>query len=444
MTNMKRFTAHTVGRVTRASLLALLVAAVGCSDFLAAENPGAIEEPDVNDPAYATLIANGPIFALQAAWDDATYWNGQVTDEIFNREVFIEEGQIDRRDLHSDMTYINAFIYAPMQRARHAGEDAANRLKVILADSASRDLRVARALAFAGYGYIGLGEMMCVTPIDLGAPKPPGDIFADAIARFDEAIAVATAARQHVGAPTPQNQNTLAAIDSVLNLARVGAARAALNRDDKTAASTYVSQVPATFDFRLYYTDNTTAQLHRSYNRLQQGNSGHIVNTPFLAMNGDPRVPRVSLLNGAIIKPLAPMSYSSWTGTVAGGQFTANMSVRLASGLEARYIATEARGLSDEAGLRSFINERRAVGQQTPIDATVTGAALLAELRDQRSRDFYLDNHRLGDLRRYKEFYGVDLFPQGVYPGSTAGLVYNEAVSCWPLPTNELLGNPNI
>jgi len=25
----------------------------------------------------------------------------------------------------------------------------------------------------------------------------------------------------------------------------------------------------------------------------------------------------------------------------------------------------------------------------------------MAELRDQRSRDFYLDNHRLGDLRRY-------------------------------------------
>jgi hypothetical protein len=68
----------------------------------------------------------------------------------------------------------------------------------------------------------------------------------------------------------------------------------------------------------------------------------------------------------------------------------------------------------------------------------------MAELRDQRSRDFYLDGHRLGDLRRYKEYYGVDLFPKGPYPGSTSGQVYNETVTCWPLPTNEINGNPNV
>jgi hypothetical protein len=41
----------------------------------------------------------------------------------------------------------------------------------------------------------------------------------------------------------------------------------------------------------------------------------------------------------------------------------------------------------------------------------------MAELRDQRSHDSYLENHRRGDLRRYKEFYNVDLFPKGPYPG---------------------------
>ena len=88
------------------------------------------------------------------------------------------------------------------------------------------------------------------------------------------------------------------------------------------------------------------------------------------------------------------------------------------------------------------MNERRAAGLQTPV--TLEGDALMAELRDQRSRDFYLDNHRLGDLRRYKEFYNVDLFPKGPYPGSTSGAVYDESITCWPLPTNEINENPNL
>ena len=41
-------------------------------------------------------------------------------------------------------------------------------------------------------------------------------------------------------------------------------------------------------------------------------------------------------------------------------------------------------------------------------------------------------------------YYNVDLFPKGPYPGTTSGQTYNEAITCWPLPTNEINGNPNI
>ena len=112
-------------------LALLLGAATACNDFLAAENPGAVEEPDLNDPAYASLIVERRRSARsRSPHDDITYWNGQLTDELYNRAVFVEEGQIDRRELYSDMTYINAFMYAPMQRARFLAEDAAARLKV--------------------------------------------------------------------------------------------------------------------------------------------------------------------------------------------------------------------------------------------------------------------------------------------------------------------------
>ena len=425
-------------RVTTAAMA--LVVAAGCNDFLVARNPGAVEEKDVNDPVYVNLIANGPIFAYQFSHAENTYWNAQLTDELFNRAVFIEEGDIDRRNMYSDMTYINAFMYGPAQRARFLGDDAARRLKIILGDTASRDLRVARALAYAGHSYIDLGEMMCTTPIDLGVPKTSEEMFEDAITRFDEAVTIADAAKAFYQSQTVVDPNLVAAADSVRYFALVGAARAALNRDEKARATAYATQVPAAFVFRAYYTDNTTAQRHRVFERIGgTATNSYLRFTPFEAMTTDPRVPRVAGTTGRGFTPLSPPSYSTYTGTTAGGPFAAVMSVRIASGLEAEYIIAEADGPT--AATNTFVNQRRAVGGQAPV--TLSGAALMAELRDQRSRDFYLDNHRLGDLRRYLKYYNVDLFPAGAYPGTTTGQTYGTG-TCWPLPTNEINGNPNI
>jgi starch-binding outer membrane protein, SusD/RagB family len=422
------------------SAVLLLAAIPACNEFLTATNPGAVEEPDVNIAPNVDILVNGAIGTYQFSHSEITYWNAQLTDELFNRAVFAEEGEIDRRNLFSDMTYINAFMYGPAQRARYAGDDASARLKAILGDTASRDLRLARALAYAGHSYIDLGEMMCVTPIDLGVPKSSEEMFADAITRFQEAISVATAAKSYLQSRTPVNANLVAATDSVRYFALVGAARAALNRDDKAAAIAFANQVPATFEFRAYYTDNTTGQRNRTFERLQLGSNAYLLNTPFLAMTTDPRIPRIAGTTGRAYTPLSPPSYSTFTNTTAGGLFAAIMWVRVASGLEAQYIVAEAQGPT--AATLAFVNARRAAGQQAPV--TLTGDALMAELRDQRSRDFYLDNHRLGDLRRYLKYYSVDLFPKGPYPGSTSGQTYNETITCWPLPTNEINGNPNV
>jgi hypothetical protein len=441
-------TFHTTSRrLARQAAVALLAAALGttaaCSDFLEAENPGAIEVDDLNDPGYVTLLANAAIGSFQDAQDDLTYWNGQFTDELVNRGAqnpFIEEGQIDRRELYSDMTYIPAFIYSPMQRARFLAEDAATRLTTILGDSATRDLRVARAQAYAGYGYVYLGEAFCVTPINLGVPKTSQEMFADALTHFTNAIATAEAAKAYQLGLTPPGTAIATAADSVRYLALVGAARAALDRNEKEQAITYASQVPADFVFSAYYSENTSGQNHRTYNRLTLGNNATLANTPFEAMLGDPRVPRSTTADARNGTPLSPSSYSTFDNTAVGAPFAATMSQRFASGLEARYIIPEAQGPT--SATLDFVNERRAAGLQGPV--TLAGDELMAELRDQRARDFYLDNHRLGDLRRYKEFYNVDLFPKGPYPGSTTGQVYNEEITCWPLPTNEINDNPNI
>ena len=435
------------GRLARLLPLGALALAIGsatgCDNFLTAENPGAVEADDLNNAAYAGLIGAGVIFGFQDAFDDVAYWNGQLTDEIINRNgvnPFIEEGQIDRRELYSDMTYINAFLYAPMQRARFLTEDAVRRLTVILGDTVGRDLRVARALAYGGHTYVTLGEMECATPIDRSAPKTWDEMMTAAVAKFDSAVTIAQAAKAYYGTLTPAQPNAILAADSVINFARVGAARASLNKNDKAKAIEYASLVPANFVFYAYYTDNTTGQRNRTYERLTLGNNGTLAGTPFEAMAADPRIPRSTTPTARVGTPLSPPSYTSFNNTVTGAAFTPLVGVRIASYLEAQYIIAEAQGAT--AATLAFVNTRRAAGLQTPV--TLAGNELMAELRDQRARDFYLDNHRLGDLRRYKKYYNVDLFPKGPYPGTTTGQIYNESIDCWPLPTNEINDNPNV
>ena len=428
-------------------LAALVMAgsAIACDNFLAADNPGAIQEPDLNDPRYASLIANGVVGEFQFMFGNITYWNAVFTDELYNRAVFFEEGMIDRRDIAPENGTYSTFLYNNIHRARFLADDGAARLKIILGDSASRDLRLARTLAYGGHTYVLLAEMVCETPIDLSAPVSPEELFNRAITRFDEAIAVANAAK----AQTPVSAATIATADSLRFFAMVGAARAYLNLNNKAKAIEYASQVvaqaPPNWEFRAYYSSNSPRENNWIHNRIGSttggGNNATMLNTPFDTIVGDPRIPRRGgTLAATNPIPHSPPSYNSYTGTVAGATFTQAGWIRIASVLEARYIIAEAQG--PVGTTNDFVNERRAVGLRPPV--ALTGDALMAELRVQRSRDFYLDNHRLGDLRRYKKFYGVDLFPKGAYPTSTTGEVYKDDISCWPLPLSEINDNPNV
>jgi hypothetical protein len=95
----------------------------------------------------------------------------------------------------------------------------------------------------------------------------------------------------------------------------------------------------------------------------------------------------------------------------------------------------------NDVELLAFLNERRAVGNQG-IFAGIGADALQAELRDQRRRDFFLDGHRLGDLRRYKKHYGIDEFD---VPGTSHVVAkwgnYGLA-ECFVPSSRERTGNP--
>ena len=457
---------HLPSRLTRmTAAIATLATLAGCTDFLKATNPSAIEAKDLENPLYVNLMVNGVIGEYQQIVDDMALRSGVFGDELFNNHGFFEEREIDKRNIIPDNGTWGLF-YGPLQRSRFLADSVAGRLKAFRGDSAASDLRVARVLAYGAASYDLLAEYLCVIPVNGSAPYAPEDIVKTfLVPRAREAIAVATAYKA-----TTAVANNQAAADSVINFARVIAARGLLYINDKAGARVFAAEVPATFEFRAYY----SAQNNREVSAFENAASG----SPWVSLEpkskrlNDPRIPHSVLPNGVqsiaagnadtvtvngvrtigAFSPKSPLMFSTYDGTVTGSPFTKGCAVpaaggacipptfmKVATGLEAQYIIAEADGAV--ASTNAFVNARRAVGLQPPV--TLSGAALLDELREQRRRDFFLDGHRLGDMRRYLKYDKIDNFPRGAYPGSISNETYNDA-TCFPLTLAEISGNTNI
>lgn len=457
-------------RLLRVASLVGALAGVGatsaCEEFLKADNPASIPVERLADTALVDLMANSAIAGIQGANYFWYSWMSAIfTDELVNLHVFAEERLWDRRLVDVSASYNSVFLYGPLARARWLSDSVSGRIRAVYGDSALRDVRLARTYAIAGYNLILLAEGFCEVPISTAEqryapPSPSAELFAMAEARFDSAIKVASAAKTaNSGASGTLATRYALAADSVKNLAYVGMARAALGRGDKTKAIAAARQVAGMgtsndFAYWLYYNSNTTLGLQNTYaERLSGGGgatAGTINGTPFIGLD-DARVPHPineatgaplpePTMGGTWVVPNSPPSFSTYTGTKTGGDFTYGSAIRLASLLEARYIIAEAEGPT--AANIAFIESRRTAFPSSTTPNPVTAENYMTSLITQRSRDFYLDGHRIGDLRRYLKQYNIDLWPKGAYPQGT-NLTYGTQM-CWPLITAEVTNNPMI
>ena len=408
---------------------AITLTPAGCNDALKVTNPGAIQEGQLGDPALAQLIVNGAIGEFQYAYGQYAQWSAVLSDEAFTDHTNVDVRDFSEHNF-GELNTINSTTYEYVQRARQSADDAVERLKGLAGAGASSDLNVARALAYGGYSYVLLGEGWCDSPVNLSAPLPSDSLLRRAITRFDEAITVAAAA---------STGSNVAAAQDIINMSRVGAARAALKVGDAALARTYASQVPAAYEKLNYYSSNTVRE-NNALNALTHAAGASLaMYTRFLGLN-DPRVPQpaatqLGLTGGSIYTPLTPYMYTGWVATGAAPRIDVNFDIKFATGLEAQYVLAETDGPTPATV--TFVNQRRAVGGQGAV--ALTGAALMTELADQRARDFYLTGQRLGDLRRYAKA-GTDLFPTGKYP------VFNDSygtLKCLIVPLSEKAGNPN-
>ena len=418
--------------------LALLFGA--CDSLLEVTNPGAITEDklDSDDQRTIDFMVNGVQgeFRREYAWLAAH--SAVFTDEAIQGHPWNPWNAYDSRTITPESPAYDGLSYQLLQRARGTADLLIPKIEAALGAATSNNVPLAKAYAYAGYSYTMLADFLCEAPINLSAPIASDSIYKLAIQRFERALQIATAAGAATGA------------DDIRNLAKVGLARAYLNVNDKPKAITAATGVPTNFNAWVRYSSDPSDW--QVYNFMQWFAGYRFDGELDLAIEPgkfaapDPRAPLRPTLtrlgNGVRDghQPYQTSSYSEWrvTGdTVRFGEATA---IRFASGLEAQYIIAEAGGMSS-AAMRTFIDSRRVVGGQGAFGGT--DAELLAELLNQRFRDFFLDGHRMGDLRRYKRQLGpaFDFWPKGQMPGLTQNYGTQE---CWPIAQSERNTNPNV
>jgi hypothetical protein len=279
----------------------------------------------------------------------------------------------------------------------------------------------------------------------------PSQLAGFAIPRFEQAIQIGTAAGSGGAA--------------VVNLARVGLARAALLAGDDQKVMSAAAQVTPGFAWWVEYADqinDNTMNARVSGANHALGVHPHFLNAPFgtqdiVAEQTDPRIQHTTRWTTGhnaltkLYKPYQSLPYSEFdpNAVIADGVtpelYDDDTDIKLASYVEAMhhyYEAAGPNGTGPEGSTLDFVNSRRAFGNQPPVN--LRGDALMAELREQRSRDLYLGGFRLGDLRRWNDQGLGNFFPTGdhVTDGPSWGQ-YGDA-TCYPLPSSEYEGNPNI
>ncbi|HEX8905358.1 MAG TPA: hypothetical protein VF771_10975 [Longimicrobiaceae bacterium] len=426
-------------RVSRAGVLLLAFGLAGataaCDKLLTVDNPATFGDQDLNDPLLASQLVNGVLVRFEQMYDDLAIHSAVITDEATTGHNF-EQWQLD--DLRQE-DKVNATtageVYNQLQRTRAAADSFEARTVRILADSASRNLGLARIQAYGALTYAIMGEFMCATPIDPEQGAVSSDsLLKIAVSRAASAVATATAYKASTGA-------VAARADSMINLARVSAARALLDLGLKSEAAAMAALVPTTFEARVFYDD---LNQNNAFLGATSGANRHLgVDVAFRGLN-DPRVRHSATASTGhdqqtlLYTPGLAPSFGGWSPTNTGPQaFTRSTSIRISSGLEAQYIKAEAEGLTP-ANV-TFLNTRRAVGGQAAV-TPATNDEFLTLLRDQRRRDFFLDGHRLGDLRRYIRLYSLNFFPTGVR-NSPRGGTYGSSV-CYVPSIAEEVANP--
>lgn len=389
----------------------------GCESLLEVEAPSRVLAKDLEHPENAALIVAGAVADYECALSSYTGAFGLMTDELADAALSQSQFDFDRRSFTAaGGTYASGEcggfgVYIPVSAARYAADHALTLLDQWTdAEVPDRSALIAKSAAFAGYSYLLLGEGFCSAAVDGGPELTPAEIFAIAEERFGRAIETTTD-------------------PDIRNLALVGRARARIDLGDAAGADADAQLVPEGFVYNARYNDQSGRSRNVIYSQVFRGQNV-TVGAPYhdVTYEGVPD-PRVDVVN------TGKLGFDKVSIIWAPNKYDAPDSpIPIAKWQEAKLIVAEVEG--GQAAVDAINTLHEAAG--IPEYGGGTEAEILAQVIEERRREFFLEGQHAYDIIRFN--LPFDPAVGAPYP---KGGVYGD-VRCLPLPDVERLNNPTL
>lgn len=405
--------------------VAALLGASACDTvdrLLTVTTPSRLGEANFLVPQNGALISASAVADFECALGGYIVASGLAAGELVEGTQTAARWSYDRRDVQANEALYASNgcaaigTYTPLNTARFTNDQAVRLLEGWTdAQVANRQRLIGLNAAMAGHSIVLLAEGFCECVIDLGPALTTAQAMDSAIVRFDKAIAAATAANA----------------TDVLNLARVGKARAQLGKGDLAGAAATAAPVPTEFVFNATHDLNAGTRNNIIFAQNNQGFAVSVAPAYRALTVGGAADPRVRAVDGGrnttdqINRLWTQQKYTSLTA-----------STPIASGVQARLIQAE--GLGAGQGVAIINTLRARTGVALPPLTAAEESAFIATVMEERNRELWLQGHRWFDMNRR----ALAQVPAPGVAYSKGGIYGNQR--CWPLPDVERFANPNI
>ena len=432
-------TKGTRDRLFTGALLGCLVSTIaGCDSLLEVDLPGSVERADLDNPVLAGTLALGAQSDFECAFGAWMMVTELWTSDMDQAATLTTHSTIQARraavneygtaTCNVDGSPLPYGFWGPLNISRVQAKETTTLIQGFGAIP-DADYLLARLAAYEGYSTLLLAESFCELYLDGGPRETRAEGFTRAVASFTSALALATAA-------TPSATTTAAQIASIRNMALVGRARANLNLGNSAAVLTDAGAVTLDFVRTVDRSGLNSFRYNPVFFRSQEGKAYSV-----------PLMYRDTLV-GAVYRPRIGGVPDPRVGSFADGigtnqftpQFTQNKYLSRAAPIpfstwkEAQLMIAEVSGGPAAVGI---INTLRARYPGLPTFSSTDPVAIMAQVREERGRELWLQGTRMGDMLRW----GTP-FPTGV---TAANQVIVESTSwCFPTMEAERLGNPNV
>jgi hypothetical protein len=402
--------------------LALAITSTGCQSLLEVSLPGQLETDKLEIPDNAPLLAGAVVAEFECAFAKYIAASSLIGNELNVSILTTHWWSYDQRalaDVASGATWASATcdqaepaIYTSLSVARFLGDKVFKLLDGWTdAQVPGRGALLAQTAAYTGYTYLLFSEAMCAAVFDEGTEVSAAQIRTRAEERFTRAIALANAANR----------------PDLVNMSILGRARVRLGAGKKAEAAADAQLIPAGFVKNANY----SAAAGRSENRIfALNNRSSFVSIESiyhnLTFNGVPDR-RVAVVDAGRLGAdgRTPLFLQTKYSGLASP-------IPIARHAEARLIIAEnAVATGNLAAAVAEINALHAAAG-LPNYQGGTAAEVMAQIVEERKREFFLESHHYNDAIRYQ----IAPFPAPGVPHKFGG-IHGGPLACLPVPSFE-------